>query len=305
MSVVNVHFTGKATVIIGSSPHGQGHETTYAQVASDVLGIPVQDIDVQHGDTAIGPMGMDTYGSRSTALDGNAVHISAMKVQEKARKIAAHLLEAADEDVVYENGKAFVKGTPSKAVTIQEIAVAAFQTARIPKGMEGGLEATTFFDPTNFVWPFGAHIAVVEVDAETGATKIVRYVAVDDCGTRINPMVVDGQLHGGIAQGIGQALFEEAVYDETGQLRTGSLVDYLVPTASDLPSFELSATITPSPVNPLGTKGIGEAGTIASSVAVINAIVDALAPFGVKDVAMPATPQKVWQLMHRNGGTKR
>jgi carbon-monoxide dehydrogenase large subunit len=305
MSVVNVHFTGKATVIIGSSPHGQGHETTYAQVASEVLGIPVEDIDVQHGDTAIGPMGMDTYGSRSTALDGNAVHISAMKVQEKARKIAAHLLEAAEADVVYENGKAFVKGTPSKAVTIQEIAGAAFQTSRLPKGMEGGLEATTFFDPTNFVWPFGAHIAVVEVDAETGATRILRYVAVDDCGTRINPMVVDGQLHGGIAQGIGQALFEQAVYDEAGQLRSGSLVDYLVPTAADLPSFELGATVTPSPVNPLGTKGIGEAGTIASSPAIINAIVDALAPFGVKDITMPATPHKVWQLMHRNGGAKR
>jgi carbon-monoxide dehydrogenase large subunit len=171
--------------------------------------------------------------------------------------------------------------------------------------MEGGLEATTFFDPTNFVWPFGAHICVVEIDGETGASRIVRYVAVDDCGTRINPMVVDGQLHGGIAQGIGQALFEEAVYDDSGQLRTGSLVDYLIPTASDLPSFELAATITPSPVNPLGTKGIGEAGTIASTPAVMNAIVDALAPFGVKDVDMPATPQKIWQLMHRNGGTKR
>jgi carbon-monoxide dehydrogenase large subunit len=305
MSVVNLHFTGKATVIIGSSPHGQGHETTYAQVASDVLGIPVEDIDVVHGDTAIGPMGMDTYGSRSTALDGNAVHISAMKVQEKAKKIAAHLLEAAEGDVVYENGKAFVKGTPSKSITIQEIAVAAFQTNRLPKGMEGGLEATTFFDPSNFVWPFGAHIAVVEVDADTGAVRIVRYVAVDDCGTRINPMVVDGQLHGGIAQGIGQALFEEAVYDEAGQLRSGSLVDYLVPTAADLPSFELQATVTPSPVNPLGTKGIGEAGTIASTVAVVNAVVDALAPFGVKDIDMPATPQKVWQLMHRNGGTAR
>jgi aerobic carbon-monoxide dehydrogenase large subunit len=305
MSVVNVHFTGKATVIIGSSPHGQGHETTYAQVAADVLGIPVEDIDVVHGDTAIGPMGMDTYGSRSTALDGNAVHISAMKVQEKAKKIAAHLLEAAEGDIVYEDGKAFVKGTPSKAVTIQEIAVAAFQTNRLPQGMEGGLEATTFFDPSNFVWPFGAHIAVVEVDGETGATRILRYVAVDDCGSRINPMVVDGQLHGGIAQGIGQALFEEAVYDDTGQLRTGSLVDYLVPTAADLPSFELAATVTPSPVNPLGTKGIGEAGTIASTAAVINAVVDALEPFGVKDVSMPATPEKVWQLMHRNGGTKR
>jgi aerobic carbon-monoxide dehydrogenase large subunit len=305
MSVVNVHFTGKATVIIGSSPHGQGHETTYAQVASDVLGIPVEDIDVVHGDTAIGPMGMDTYGSRSTALDGNAVHISAMKVQEKAKKIAAHLLEAAEADVVYENGKAFVKGTPSKSITIQEIAVAAFQTNRIPKGMEGGLEATTFFDPTNFVWPFGAHIAVVEVDAETGATRILRYVAVDDCGTRINPMVVDGQLHGGIAQGIGQALFEEAVYDEAGQLRSGSLTDYLIPTAPDLPSFELEATVTPSPVNPLGTKGIGEAGTIAASATVVNAVIDALAPFGVKDISMPATPEKVWQLMHRNGGSSR
>src|SRR5438105_3471013 len=305
MSVVNLHFTGKATVIIGSSPHGQGHETTYAQVASDVLGIPVEDIDVVHGDTAIGPMGMNTYGSRSTALDGNAVHLSAMKVQEKAKKIAAHLLEAAEADVVYENGKAFVKGTPSKSITIQEIAMAAFQTNRIPKGMEGGLEATTFFDPSNFVWPFGAHIAVVEVDADPGATKILRYVAVDDCGTRINPMVVDGQLHGGIAQGIGQALFEEAVYDEAGQLRTGSMVDYLVPTAADLPTFELAATVTPSPVNSLGTKGVGEAGTIASSAAVINAVVDALAPFGVKDITMPATPEKVWQLMHRNGGTKR
>src|SRR5437868_933041 len=305
MSVVNLHFTGKATVIIGSSPHGQGHETTYAQVASDVLGIPVEDIDVVHGDTAIGPMGMNTYGSRSTALDGNAVHLSAMKVQEKAKKIAAHLLEAAEGDIVYENGKAFVKGTPSKAVTIQEVAVAAFQTSRIPKGMEGGLEATTFFDPSNFVWPFGAHIAVVEVDADTGATRILRYVAVDDCGTRINPMVVDGQLHGGIAQGIGQALFEEAVYDEAGQLRSGSLTDYLIPAAPDVPSFELAATVTPSPVNPLGTKGIGEAGTIASSVTVINAIVDALAPFGVKDVIMPATPDKIWHLMHRNGGSNR
>jgi carbon-monoxide dehydrogenase large subunit len=269
-----------------------------------VLGIPVEDIDVVHGDTAIGPMGMDTYGSRSTALDGNAVHISATRVQEKAKKIAAHLLEAAEADIVYEDGKAFVKGTPSKAVTIQEIAVAAFQTNRLPKGMEGGLEATTFFDPSNFVWPFGAHIAMVEVDAETGAIQILRYVAVDDCGTRINPMIVDGQLHGGIAQGIGQALFEEAVYDDTGQLRSASLVDYLIPTAADLPSFELESTITPSPVNPLGTKGIGEAGTIASSPAIVNAVVDALAPFGVKDIAMPITPQKVWQITHRNGGKR-
>ncbi len=305
MSVVRLHFTGKATVIIGSSPHGQGHETTYAQVAADVLGLPVQDIDVVHGDTAIGPMGMDTYGSRSTALDGTAVHLSAVKVREKAKKIAAHLLEAAEEDVVYEGGRAFVKGAPAKAVTLQEIAMAAFQTNRIPPGMEGGLEATTFFDPTNFVWPFGAHICVVEVDGDTGAVRIVRYVAVDDCGTRINPMIVDGQLHGGIAQGIGQALLEEGVYGEDGQLKTGTLVDYMIPSAADLPSFELEATVTPSPVNPIGVKGIGEAGTIASSAAVMNAIADALQPFGVKDVDMPASPEKLWRLMHKNGGTKR
>jgi carbon-monoxide dehydrogenase large subunit len=302
MSVVRLHFTGKATVIIGSSPHGQGHETTFAQVAGQVLGLPVEDIDVVHGDTAIGPMGMDTYGSRSTALDATAVQVSAVKVREKARQIAAHLLEAAPDDVVYEEGKAFVKGSPAKAVTIQEIAMAAFQTNRIPKGMEGGLEATTFFDPTNFVWPFGAHVCVAEIDRDTGGVRIRRYVAVDDCGTRINPMIVDGQLHGGIAQGIGQALYEEGVYGEDGQLRTGTLVDYLIPSAADLPSFELDATSTPSPVNPLGAKGIGEAGTIASSPAVVNAIVDALEPFHVKDIDMPATPEKIWRLMHRNGG---
>lgn len=304
MSVVRLHFTGKATAIIGSSPHGQGHETTFAQVVASVLGIPVGDVDIVHGDTAIGPMGMDTYGSRSTALDANAAHISATRVRDKAKKIAAHLLEAAEDDVVYENGKAFVKGAPSKAFTIQEIAMAAFQTNRLPKGMEGGLEATTFFDPENFVWPFGAHVCVVEVDGDTGAVRIRRYVAVDDCGTRINPMVVDGQLHGGIAQGIGQALYEEAVYDDEGQLKTGTLVDYMIASAPDLPSFELEATITPSPVNPLGVKGIGEAGTIASTPAVINAIVDALHPFGVKDVDMPASPEKVWRLMHKNGGSR-
>ena len=305
MSVVRLHFTGKATVIIGSSPHGQGHETTHAQIVSDVLGLPFEDIDVVHGDTAVGPMGMDTYGSRSVAMDGSAVHGSAVKVREKAKQIAAHLLEAAEADVVYESGKAFVKGAPGKVVTIQEIAGAAF-TGKIPAGMEGGLEATTMFDPSNFVWPFGAHVCVVEVDGETGAVRIERYVAVDDCGNRINPMVVDGQLHGGIAQGVGQALLEEAVYDaKDGQLKTGSLVDYLVPTASDLPAFELAATVTPSPTNPLGVKGVGEAGTIASSAAVINAVVDALQPFGVKDVSMPASPEKLWHLIHKNGGREK
>jgi len=305
MSVVNLHFTGKATVIIGSSPHGQGHETTFAQIVGDALGLPLADIDVVHGDTAIGPMGMNTYGSRSASVDGAAVHMSAVKVREKARKIAAHLLEAAEADIVYESGKAFVKGAPSRALTLQEITGAAFQPHRLPPDMEGGMEATTFFNPPNFVWPFGAHIALVEVDGETGATRVVRYVAVDDCGTRINPLVVEGQVHGGIAQGIGQALYEEAVYDEAGELKTGTLVDYMVPTAPDLPSFELASATTPSPSNPLGVKGIGEAGTIASTPAIINAIVNALQPFGVKDVDMPASPEKVWRLMHRNGGVRR
>jgi carbon-monoxide dehydrogenase large subunit len=305
MSVVNLHFTGKATVIIGSSPHGQGHETTFAQIVGDALGLPLEDIEVVHGDTAIGPMGMNTYGSRSASVDGAAVHMSAVKVREKARKIAAHLLEAAEADIVYEAGKAFVKGSPSKSLTIQEITGAAFQPHRLPPDMEGGMEATTFFNPPNFVWPFGAHIALVEVDGETGATRVVRYVAVDDCGTRINPLVIEGQVHGGIAQGIGQALYEEAVYDEAGQLKTGTLVDYMVPTAPDLPSFETESTTTPSPSNPLGVKGIGEAGTIASTPAIINAIVDALQPFGVKDIDMPASPEKVWRLMHQNGGVRR
>jgi carbon-monoxide dehydrogenase large subunit len=305
MAVLNLHFTGKATLVIGSSPHGQGHETPFAQIVAETLGLPLEDIDVVHGDTAIGPMGMDTYGSRSASVDGTAVYLSAVKVREKARKIAAHLLEAAEEDVVYENGKAYVKGSPTKAVTIQEITGAAYQPHRLPAGMEGGLDETTFFNPPNFVWPFGAHIAVVEIDDETGRVQIQRYVAVDDCGTRLNPLIVDGQIHGGIAQGIGQALFEDGVYGEDGQLKTGTLVDYLIPTAPDLPMFETESLVTPSPTNPLGVKGIGEAGTIASSVAVINAVVDALQPFGVKDVDMPASPDKVWHLMHKNGGSKR
>jgi len=305
MAVVTLHFTGKATVIVGSSPHGQGHETVFAQIVADVLGLPLEDIDVVHGDTAVGPMGMDTYGSRSASADGNAVYLSSVKVREKARKIAAHLLEAAEGDVVYEQGKAFVKGTPSKSVTIQEITGAAFQPYRLPPGMEGGLNETTFFDPSNFVWPFGAHLCVVEVDGDTGACHILRYVAVDDCGTRLNPLIVEGQVHGGIAQGIGQALLEEAVYEKDGQLKTGTLVDYMVPSAADLPSFETGATVTVSPVNALGVKGIGEAGTIASTAAVMNAIADALSPFGVKDVDMPASPEKLWHLMHKNGGQKR
>lgn len=303
-AVVRLRFTGKAEVIVGCSPHGQGHETPFAQVVGDVLGLPLEDIDILHGDTALGPMGMDTYGSRSLSVDGNAVYLSAVKVREKARKLAAHLLEAAEEDVVYEGGRAYVKGLPAKAKTIQELTLASYQADHLPAGMEPTLEATTFFDPSNFVWPFGAHVCVVEVDAETGGLRILRYVAVDDCGRRINPLVVDGQIHGGIAQGIGQALFEEVVYDQEGQLKTGTLIDYAIPTAVEMPMFETGATVTPSPSNPLGVKGVGEAGTIASSPAVINAVVDALRPFGVKDIDMPASPEKLWHLMHKDGGRK-
>ncbi|TME88144.1 MAG: xanthine dehydrogenase family protein molybdopterin-binding subunit, partial [Chloroflexi bacterium] len=206
--------------------------------------------------------------------------------------------------VVYEGGRAYVKGAPSRAKTIQELTMASYQGTNLPAGMEPTLEATTFFDPPNFVWPFGAHVCVVEVDAETGAPRIARYVAVDDCGRRINPMIVNGQIQGGIVNAIGQALYEEVVYGEDGQLRTGTLVDYMIPTAADLPTFEMAETVTPSPSNPMGVKGVGEAGTIAASPAVINAVVDALRPFGVKDVDMPATPQKLWQLMRKNGGRK-
>ncbi len=302
--VVRLRITGKAEVIVGSSPHGQGHETPFAQMVADVLGLPLADVDVIHGDTAVGPMGMDTYGSRSLSVDGVAAYLSAQKVRDKARRLAAHLLEAAEQDVVYEGGRAFVKGAPSRAKTIQELTAAAYEADNLPAGMEPSLEATTFFDPPNFTWPFGAHVCVVEIDDETGVPRIARYVSVDDCGTRVNPLVVDGQIQGGIAQGIGQALLEEVVYREDGQLETGNLVSYLVPTASDLPSFETAASITPSPSNPLGVKGVGEAGTIAATPAVINAIVDALQPFGVKDIDMPATPEKIWRLMHKNGGRK-
>jgi carbon-monoxide dehydrogenase large subunit len=304
-ALVRLRASGTVEVIVGSSPHGQGHETPFAQIVGDALGVPIDDIEVMHGDTAFGPMGLDTYGSRSLSCDGVAAHLSAQKVRDKARRLAAHLLEAAEGDVVYEGGRAFVKGAPSRAKTIQELTLAAYEADNLPPGMEPTLEAATFFDPSNFVWPFGAHVCAVEVDAETGALRILRYVAVDDCGVRINPLVVDGQIHGGIAQAIGQALLEEVVYGEDGQLKTGTLVDYMVPSAADLPGFELGATVTPSPSNPLGVKGIGEAGTIAATPAVINAVVDALQPFGVKDVDMPASPQKLWQLMHRNGGRKK
>ena len=296
-AVVRVHPSGKATVFTGSSPHGQGEETTFAQIVAQELGLPLDDVEVVHGDTAAIPMGWGTYGSRSTAVGGTAMVLAARKVKEKARVIAAHLLEASPEDVVFDQGRFSVKGVPERSKTIQDVALMANLAWNMPKGVEPGLEESSFFDPSNFVYPFGTHVAVVEVDPGTGVVKLLRYVAVDDCGPVINPKIVDGQVHGGVAQGVAQALWESAVYDENGQLLSGSLMDYAIPTAASLPSIETARTETPSPVNPLGLKGIGETGTIASTPAVVNAVVDALAPLGIRHIDMPLTPEKIWRLL--------
>ena len=301
---VRMLLTGKVEVATGTSPHGQGHETSWSQIAADALGVTPDDVVVLHGDTAISPMGRDTYGSRSLAVGGIAVHMAALKVVEKAKKIAAHMLEAAEGDIEFEGGKFSVAGSPDQNVAMGDVAAAAFMGADLPEGMEPGLNENMVFDPPNFTFPFGAHLCVTEVDTETGFTKIRDYFAVDDCGPVINPIIVDGQLHGGLAQGIAQALFEEAVYDENGNLVTGSMVDYLVPGAPELPNFTLERTVTPSPSNPLGVKGVGEAGTIGAPPAVINSVLDALSPLGVTHIDMPASPWNVWStIQDAQGGT--
>jgi carbon-monoxide dehydrogenase large subunit len=292
---VRVHLTGKIIVTIGTQSHGQGHETTMAQIVAEELGVPMEDITVQLGDTLGTPFGYGTYASRSAAVGGIAVFKSAQKIKEKAKRLAAHMLEAAPEDMDFEGGKAFVKGSPDKGKTIQEVAAAAALAYSMPEGMEPFLDDVTYYDPPECTYPFGTHICVVEVDKDTGQVKILRYLSVDDVGKRINPMIVDGQIHGGIAQGVAQALWEGAVYDDNGQLTSGSMMDYVVPKASFFPSFELGSTETPSPNNPLGVKGVGETGTIASTPAVVNAVMDALSPFGIKHLDMPLTPEKVWR----------
>jgi aerobic carbon-monoxide dehydrogenase large subunit len=302
-AMVRVSASGTATVYTGTSPHGQGHDTGFAQIAADRLGIDPQNVNVIHGDTDQGPWGWDTYGSRTLAVGGEAVARAAVKVQEKAKRICAALLEAAPEDVELAEGKFQVKGSPDKAMTMVEIAGAAhIPPHELPAEIEPGLEETSFYDPENFVFPFGAHACVVEVDPETGKVKVVRYVAVDDCGPAINPMLIDGQIHGGVVHAIGQALYEQVVYDEDGQLVTGTFVDYALPTAAELPSFETDRTETPSPTNTLGVKGIGEAGTIAASPAVTAAVVDALRPLGVEWIDMPLTPMRVWQTIQAAQG---
>jgi aerobic carbon-monoxide dehydrogenase large subunit len=294
-AIVRFHPSAKVNVMVGISPHGQGEETTFAQIVASELGVGVDDVEITHGDTDQTPMGWGTYGSRGTAVGGGALMGAIKKIKEKAKLLTAHLLEASIDDIDYADGKFFVKGSPDKFKTIQDIALMANVAWNMPKGMEPGLEASAFFDPPNFVYPFGAHIAVVEVDAETGEVALKRYIAVDDCGKVINPMIVEGQIHGGIAQGVAQALWEGAVYDDDGQLLTGSLMDYAVPKAAFFPKFELAMTETPTTVNPLGVKGIGETGTIASTPAVYNAVADALAPLGVKTINMPLTPERVWR----------
>jgi aerobic carbon-monoxide dehydrogenase large subunit len=294
---VRVYLTGKVTVTTGSLPHGQGHETTFAQLVSDELGVPYEDIEVEHSDTKGTPFGFGSYGSRSLAVGGTAIYKSVQKVVEKAKLLAAHQLEAAPEDIVYENGKAYVKGSPDAFKTIQDLALQAHIAYDLPAGMEPALEAVTYYDPPNCTFPFGTHICVVEVDKDTGQVEIVRYLAVDDVGNVINPMIVDGQLHGGIAQGIAQALYEGAVYADNGELLTATMNDYAIPKASMLPNYELDRTVTTTNVNPMGAKGAGEAGTIGSTPAVANAVVDALSHLGVRHVDMPYTPERVWRAM--------
>ncbi|WP_328500096.1 xanthine dehydrogenase family protein molybdopterin-binding subunit [Streptomyces sp. NBC_00457] len=287
--------TGKVEVVTGTSPHGQGHATCWSQIAADALGVPFEDVEVVHGDTRAVPQGMDTYGSRSLVVGGIAVHHAAEKVVAKARKVAAHLLEASENDLEFTNGVFSVKGSPEARKTIQEVAFETFSSHDLPDGMEPTINAEHLVDPENFSYPHGTHLCAVEVDTETGQTRIRSYVCVDDVGKVVNPMIVEGQVHGGLAQGIAQALYEEAVYDDEGNLLSGTMADYLVPSAADLPDFVTDRTETPSTLNPLGVKGVGEAGTIASTPAVVNAVVDALRPLGVADVRMPCTPQRVWE----------
>ncbi len=296
---VRIQPTGKVSVYTGSHSHGQGHETTFAQVVADKLGIALEDVEIVHGDSEAVAFGMGTYGSRSLAVGGSAIVKSLDKVIEKGAKIAAHKLEAAVDDLEFANGAWTVKGT-DKSIAFGDIALTAYVPHDYPEGLEPGLDFSSFYDPANFTYPFGAHIAVVEVDKETGKVTLKRFVAVDDVGNVINPMIVEGQIHGGLAQGIGQALFEEAIYDEDGQLVNGTYMDYTMPRADDLPNFETDRTVTPCPHNPLGVKGAGEAGTIGSTPAVVNAVIDALSEYGVKDIRMPLTPQRVWQAM-QNG----
>jgi aerobic carbon-monoxide dehydrogenase large subunit len=296
---LRVHPTGKVIARFGTKSQGQGHETTYAQIVAEELGIPAAHVQVEEGDTDTAPYGLGTYASRSTPTSGAACAVAARKIREKAKKIAAYLLEASEDDLEWETGKFFVKGAPQKAKTIQEIAFAAYTNH--PPGMEAGLEAVDYYDPPNLTFPFGSYICVVDIDRGTGAVKIRRFLAVDDCGNIINPMIVDGQIHGGLSMGMAPALLEEISYDENGNISGGSFMDYLVPTAMETPSWETAKTVTPSPHHPFGAKGVGESATVGAPPAIANAVVDALAHLGVRHIDIPITPEKVWDILKANG----
>ena len=302
-ALVRVHPTGSVTIFTGASPHGQGHETGFAQIVADRLGADPALVEVVHGDTATGPMGLGTYGSRSLAVGGVAAAHAAEKIAAKCREIVAHNLEADPADIELHGGRFSLRGDPEQGMTLAEVAGCAYIDAtKMPEDMELGLEQTLIYDPTNFVFPFGTHVCVVEVDPETGKVTVLRWVAVDDCGPAINPMLIDGQVHGGVAHGIGQALYEQVVYDDRGQLVTGTFMDYALPTANEVPNFETDRTETKSPSNSLGVKGIGEAGTIAATPAIVNAVIDALRHTGISYIDMPLTPLRVWQALEEARG---
>ena len=296
---IRIHPTGKAIARFGTKSQGQGHETTYAQIVAEELGIPAAHVQVEEGDTDTAPYGLGTYASRSTPTAGAAGAMAARKIRAKARKIAAHLLEVSEDDLEWEPGKFFVKGAPQKVKTIQEIAFAAYTNH--PPGMEAGLEAVDYYDPPNLTFPFGSYICVVDIDRGTGEVKIRRFIAIDDCGNIINPMIVDGQIHGGLSMGMAPALMEEITYDENGNISGGSFMDYLVPTAMETPHWETGKTVTPSPHHPLGAKGVGESATVGAPPAIVNAVVDALAHLGVRHVEIPMTPEKVWNILKEKG----
>ncbi len=299
---VRIEISGKVTVITGTTPHGQGQETSFAQIAADWLGVPIEDIVVLHGDTATAHFGRDTYGSRATALGGSAIVMSIEKIIEKAKSLAAALLQSTPKEIEFKDGKFFVIGETQNALGWGQIASEAYVAKNLPPGLEPGLEASSFFEPPNCTFPFGTHIVAVEVDRDTGQVKILKYIAVDDCGKQVNPLLVEGQVQGGIAQSIGAALMEKTVYDENGQLLTGEFMDYAIPRAKDIPDFVLGSTETPSPSNPLGVKGVGEAGTIGATPAIANAVIDALSPFGIRHLDLPFTPERVWRAIQDKGG---
>ncbi|HEX2913854.1 MAG TPA: molybdopterin cofactor-binding domain-containing protein [Chloroflexia bacterium] len=297
-AVVRVNADGSIAVFTGTSPHGQGSETTFAQIVADTFGVSPDQIEVSHGDTKDTPYGQGTYGSRSAAVGGSAIKITAQTVRQKMARLAAHALEAAESDIDFGEGQLFIKGVPQRSIPFKRVAAMAYQPWKLPPDMEVGLESSRFFNPEDVVFPFGSHVCALEIDTETGDVSFLKYVAVDDCGTVINPMIVDGQVVGGAAQGVSQALYEELVYDENGQILSGSLMDYTFPVAEEIPSFEVDRTFTPSPRNPLGAKGIGESGTTAATPVVVNAVIDALRPYGVNNLDMPLRPEKIWKALH-------